>query len=289
MSLTNPNSVITEERLNEFYQGILPYLGGMPEMIDNKIDRSNMYSTDEKIIGQWTDGKPIYQKTFVTTMPNCTKDGTTATKSIDVGASVEKYIKMEGEIFSTSSSSAKHIPWYVQTASGGSLLRTTVAGHDNTASTSSAKNKVIIGLDYTSYSNLACQITVQYTKTTDSAQSIGIDTDYSTTEKIVGTWIDGKPLYQKTINFGTLPNGTTDSPVSKEVSHNSRNLSLVTSITGTCYNSNYTDFANLPYYSAAKTHSGIALYASKTKVGARANYNASVYSGYITIQYTKTS
>lgn len=33
--------------------------------------------------------------------------------------------------------------------------------------------------------------------------------DYSTEEKVVGTWIDGKPLYQKTIQLGTLPNNTT--------------------------------------------------------------------------------
>jgi hypothetical protein len=30
---------------------------------------------------------------------------------------------------------------------------------------------------------------------------IGSNTDYSTTEKIIGTWIDGKPLYQKTIHL----------------------------------------------------------------------------------------
>ena len=39
-------------------------------------------------------------------------------------------------------------------------------------------------------------ITVYYTKTTDSAISIGSDTDYSTEEKIIGTWIDGKPIYR---------------------------------------------------------------------------------------------
>jgi hypothetical protein len=41
-------------------------------------------------------------------------------------------------------------------------------------------------------------VLIQYTKTTDQSIAIGSDTDYSTTEKIVGTWIDGKPLYQKT-------------------------------------------------------------------------------------------
>lgn len=31
---------------------------------------------------------------------------------------------------------------------------------------------------------------------------------YSTTETIIGTWIDGRPLYRKVIEFGTLPNAT---------------------------------------------------------------------------------
>lgn len=39
--------------------------------------------------------------------------------------------------------------------------------------------------------------------------------DYSTSEKATGfTWVDGKVIYKKTINFGTLPNTT-----SKSVSH----------------------------------------------------------------------
>ncbi len=52
-------------------------------------------------------------------------------------------------------------------------------------------------------------VLIQYTKTTDEAIAIGSDTDYSTTEKIVGTWIDGKPLYEKTI-VGTSPSSIGD-------------------------------------------------------------------------------
>ena len=44
-----------------------------------------------------------------------------------------------------------------------------------------------------------------FTKTTDSPIAIGSDTDYSTDEKIVGTWIDGKPLYQRVV-IGTTGN-----------------------------------------------------------------------------------
>ena len=66
MSLTNPKDVVTEERLKDFYDGIYPYLGGMPEILANKFSRSDIYSTTEKIIGQWIDGKPLYQKIVTT-------------------------------------------------------------------------------------------------------------------------------------------------------------------------------------------------------------------------------
>ena len=72
MSLTNPNSLVTEERLNQFYGQILPYLGGMSEVLANKFSKSDLYSTDEKLIGVWIDGKPLYQKTYVINNPDTT-------------------------------------------------------------------------------------------------------------------------------------------------------------------------------------------------------------------------
>ena len=62
MSLSNPKTVVTEERLNEYHQTILPYLGGMSDILANKFSRADLYSTDEKMIGRWIDGKPLYQK-----------------------------------------------------------------------------------------------------------------------------------------------------------------------------------------------------------------------------------
>ena len=98
MSVTNGESVVTKEILNEYHQAILPYLGGgggggatytagdginIDE--NNEISTDNMpssdmsevaspmpsvmsrrfkYSTEEQVVGEWIDGKPIYQKTF---------------------------------------------------------------------------------------------------------------------------------------------------------------------------------------------------------------------------------
>lgn len=48
---------------------------------------------------------------------------------------------------------------------------------------------------------------------------------YSTSEQIAGVWIDGKPIYEKTINFGALPNNT-----QKTVNHNISNLDWVVKV-----------------------------------------------------------
>ena len=64
MSLTNPKNVVTEERLSEFYHQILPYLGNVPDLVMSKFKQSDIYSTSERIVGQWVDGKPLYQKTI---------------------------------------------------------------------------------------------------------------------------------------------------------------------------------------------------------------------------------
>ena len=45
---------------------------------------------------------------------------------------------------------------------------------------------------------------------------------YSYEERLVGTWVDGKPLYEKTVDFGTLPNDT-----SKEVPHGIENVDVI--------------------------------------------------------------
>lgn len=46
--------------------------------------------------------------------------------------------------------------------------------------------------------------------------------NYSTTEQVIGTWIDGKPLYRKVIQLTTLPNNTT-----KTFAHSISNLEFV--------------------------------------------------------------
>ena len=56
---------------------------------------------------------------------------------------------------------------------------------------------------------------------------IDSNSTYSTTEQIVGTWIDNKPIYRKVIECGALPNNT-----NKDVSHNIQNLGVTIKCNG---------------------------------------------------------
>ena len=64
MSLTNPNTPVSQQDLQDFYHKLLPYMGGSFGLVATGIDSANLYSTTERVVGQWIDGKPLYQKTF---------------------------------------------------------------------------------------------------------------------------------------------------------------------------------------------------------------------------------
>ena len=53
---------IRESNLKSFYEDIKPFLG-CPAYVTQE-GSAEYYSTKEKVIGRWVDGKPLYQKTF---------------------------------------------------------------------------------------------------------------------------------------------------------------------------------------------------------------------------------
>lgn len=180
MSVQNGERLATKQDLADMYQEILPYLGGMPEVLANKFSKGDLYSTDEKMIGQWINGKPIYAKTI--DFGNLPSGNSSVAHNI---ADVDNIVSVTGVAISSTNVSLQ-IPLYRDDANYVGITA------DRTAVYFWTKG----------YSNYSAKLTIVYTKTTDSAISIGSDTDYSTEEKIVGTWIDGKPLYQKTFTGG---------------------------------------------------------------------------------------
>lgn len=295
MSLTNPKTVVTEERLAEFYQGIFPYLGGMPEILANKFSKSDMYSTTEKMVGQWTDNKPLYQKTFTGNSPNA---DFSQLEFATLPADAELFWITDAFLFASGSAcvSANGMAYSAEVTKATVVFRCWI---------SSVTKKIMMTVGAEAYRNKPCYVTVLYTKTTDSAISIGNDTDYSTTEKIVGTWITGKPIYQKTLKITDLSSITstarnwyevyTDSSVSYGmVNVIDAGTFIVTEVNNVKYYSDTDEYINEgtpAMYTSIRPEVANATGALTIRVlnsGATPIYtNTAVL--YVTLQYTKTT
>ena len=106
--------------------------------------------------------------------------------------------------------------------------------------------------------------------------------NYSTSEAIIGKWIDGRPIYRKVIDFGALPNNT-----HKEVAHNIADLDLVIKLYGCAKAPNA--FAVLPYVTVEDGNYQIALEITATDVVVWTDYDRSAYSGHVVVEYLKTA
>lgn len=271
MSVQNGERLATKQDLADMYSGILPYLGGMPEVLANKFSKGDLYSTDEKMIGKWIDGKPLYERVFVDSFH--TTNNYNNYRTIDVSAINMEYVKLvEYSLISGNDH------FY----NGGSST-TGFYIHDFVVTNGSLRywiKEVDYNRDCTIY------IILQYTKTTDSANSfnIGESTDYSTDEKIIGTWLNGEPLYQKTISCGALPNKTL-----KNVAHGISNLNKVVNLYGMAYNNSY--WSSLPKVHDKDINIQCAIYENSTNImieGRETDFSGFTES-YITIQYTKSN
>lgn len=113
--------------------------------------------------------------------------------------------------------------------------------------------------------------------------------NYSLTEAKTGaTWIDGSPIYKKTISFGAFPNSTT-----KSIAHNISNLSLVIKTEGFFYNPNGGVFSPFPqsFSGNSNMYSGCAstMVIDATNIRIDCTTNMSGQTAYITLYYTKSS
>lgn len=107
---------------------------------------------------------------------------------------------------------------------------------------------------------------------------------YSTTEQVVGEWIDGKPIYQRTIDCGILTSGDSS------ISHNISNIDLIVDFWGRLNEeSGTTILINSKWGSSIVA---VDCFINKSVINISANGSAiSSYlsSVYVTIQYTKTT
>ena len=190
-----------------------------------------IYSTEEREIGVWTDGKPLYQKTVVLASSMSITSNTWT--DIDNG------------------------DWsFVDTFVLGLMVNANGASVGFVAIDKNTNNNKLRVLQ-TRSTDITCKsVTIQYTKLTDTAGSgdwtpSGIPSvHYSTEEQVVGTWL-GETLYEKVLEISALSNDS-------EVEYNPNISNFGEFITCLC--SSYIIFSSgntspLPYFKASSSTS----------------------------------
>lgn len=177
-----------------------------------------IYSTAEREIGVWTDGKPLYEKTFISTtiLPYNSDAVLTLNDSIPTGINVVDFkatarcVSLDGTPVYLSEN-GYWIGYYYNE------INNAILGHQIFTSAGLSASKSII--------------TLRYTKNTDTAGSgtwtpQGVPAvHYSTDEHIVGTWVDGSTLYEKTYEAtSTISIGTSWSDTGFELPANTNRV-----------------------------------------------------------------
>ena len=158
------------------------------------IQNGDCYSTEERMIGCWIDGKPLYQKTI-----DCGAFPNTTQKQVPHNiADVDKIW-------------VKEIGGYVTNGTQFFVTNRATSPAQYSWDISASRTHIIVE-DYANFSNdLTAVVTVLYTKTIDTPGSgawipNGMPaTHYSTSEQIIGTWIDGSTLYEKSFDLSSNP------------------------------------------------------------------------------------
>ena len=111
----------------------------------------------------------------------------------------------------------------------------------------------------------------------------GYEVNYSTTEHEIGTWIDGRTIYEKTIDCGDMGSGT------KNVAHNISNFELAIKIFGTMTITSTNRSFALPYADNTSLSNSVGVEVTTTNVSIRTSADHTGMQAYVTVQYLKTS
>lgn len=162
----------TEQTSEASYQGVRPTNTSVLFCIATKniyLNPSLDFSTSEKVVGTWIDGKPLYQKTFVTEAPTVVTQGTEVHEFIDIGASVEysSLVSVENDAGVATTNTALKF-WVDESTTPKSATPIWyVTLFNNTHATTSYQNKIRLSASDTGTNGHTFYVTIQYTKTTD--------------------------------------------------------------------------------------------------------------------------
>lgn len=126
--------------------------------------------------------------------------------------------------------------------------------------------------------NTVNNLTNYYTKT-----EIDNKTNYSTTEKTIGTWINGETLYRRVFDISNI---TTSN--SNLVDLNSLNISVITKISGFIKDS-YNNIFPIPLYDSSSNYNVLFYNGRYIRGRASIGTGGTISSAYAILEYTKTS
>ena len=106
---------------------------------------------------------------------------------------------------------------------------------------------------------------------------------YSDNERVVGVWRDNKPLYQKTVSIGSLPNNAT-----KITAHGISDIDTICLIDGIAYDGSGKTLP-LGYVNVDSYTYDVQVEVGKVNVEIKTKIDFSSYTGYVTLRYTKTT
>lgn len=217
-----------------------------------------IYSTEEREVGTWTDGKPLYQRTWVfSTAVTISSNSWQATNIAVADTKIEFITKCKAN------------------NTDGQIMNYISATTDNATQT-----YVMLFNSRTNASMDVKYLTLEYTKSTDTPGSakynaLGVPmVHYSTDEQVIGTWIDGKPIYRKIYDWTASPFLVSESWQNTDI--DSTNIDRIINAVGmhpdgTLYNDTCADPTK----------------SSHTRVGIKAW--SSGYNAYLILEYTKTT
>lgn len=118
----------------------------------------------------------------------------------------------------------------------------------------------------------------------NSEGNLLMDLNFSLSETYTGKlWNDGKKIYEKTINIGTLPNNGNSGV--KNVAHGISQLDRVIDIRGIAVSG--TETILLPHNNPWVLGETVTIRVSGANITVDTNSNKSSYTGYVTLKYTK--
>ena len=237
-----------------------------------------IYSDNERVIGVWRDNKPLYQKTFL--FHSTDSQGNYVFQDVS-SLNIDSCVEIKGTcdrnvaglgaiIYDMNSFESNQYQTYLGYSAFNGKIQYTI--------------KLPVG-ETTTWQ----VITIRYTKTTDVAGSGNWNTDgvpthhYSTSEQVVGTWINNKPLYEKTVELTSLEYDTNW----HDRTHGIADIATIVDVKAVCTTSDGY-FYPVPT-PRANTTLGFTLEFTATKVSYLNNWVSQPDKFYVTIQYTKTT